>query len=191
MRKANWARGHPEDGRQKRLGGKTMKRSAKIAAAICAAAVLGAGTGMSYAYLTAQDDASNVLDVSGVTVTVEENFNPPSEVKPGTVITKSPKVVSSDSDVDCYVRARVTFTDDMEAKCEPLSINSGWTLGSDGYYYWQGKLSPGASTSTIFDQIKVKDSAAEWEVVPFEVDVYAEAVQCGSLSADAAWAAMD
>lgn len=157
-----------------------------IAVVLAAALLLGVGAGVSYAYLTAQDDAANQFEAASVDVDIQEDFDPPDEVKPGMAIPKSPRVYSS-SDVDCYVRAMVHFSSsDAQKCCEPLAINEGWSDGGDGYYYWENPLPPGESTGTLFDSVTIRQDAEE-EIPPFEILVYAEAVQCGGLSREEAW----
>lgn len=147
--------------------------------------ILGVGAGVSYAYLTARDDAANRFGVSAVDITVDEKFEPPGEVPPGKVIVKAPRICSS-SDIDCYVRAAVHFTDsDAKDYCEALVINPGWQAGEDGYYYWQERLQPGQKTGTLFDCVTVRQDAGE--IPPFDIYVYAEAVQCGKNTIKEAW----
>lgn len=165
-----------------------MKRS--MIAGMAAAVLLGAGAGTSYAYLTDRDDVENIFQVSEVNISIKEEFPPVPEIGPGMVITKSPRVVSSSS-TDCYVRAMVRFSDSgAENFCQPLTINSGWSRKEDGYYYWQEKLKPGQTTGSIFDKVEIRASAAQEELVGFDVLVYAEAVQCGSLGQEDAWSTM-
>lgn len=157
-----------------------------IVAVLAAALLLGVGAGVSYAYLTAEDNAKNQFQVSSVDIHVDENFDPPPDVVPGQVITKAPCVVSS-SDKDCYVRVAVHFSDSAaEGFCEPLVINSGWSDGGDGYYYWGNPLPPGQKTGTLFDSVKIRQDAGN-KLAPFEILVYAEAVLSDGLSMKEAW----
>lgn len=154
-------------------------------AMLAGALILGVGAGVSYAYLTAQDDAANHFRVSSVDITVEENFDPPGEITPGKVIVKAPRICSG-SDIDCYVRAAVRFTDSAAQDCcETLAINPGWQAGEDGYYYWQERLQPGGQTGTLFDRVTIRQEAGE--IPPFDILVYAEAVQCGNHTMKEAW----
>lgn len=156
-----------------------------IIAVLAAALLLGVGAGFSYAYLTARDDAANKFRVSSVDIHIQEDFEPPGDVTPGQVIRKSP-CIQSDSDTDCYVRAAVHFSDsDAEALCEPLTVNPGWEQGSDGFYYWQQPLAPGAQTGTLFDTVQIKSSAED--IPPFDILIYAEAIQCADLTMKEAW----
>lgn len=163
----------------------------RIIACGAAALILGVGAGTSYAYLTGQDKVENVFRASETVIEIKENFVPEPKPKPGTVITKAPRI-SSSSGTDCYVRAMVRFSDsEAEKFCHPLEINDGWTLMGDGYYYWKEKVRPGAETGTIFDTVKIREEALTEEIIPFDILVYAEAVQCGKLDMTAAWKTMD
>ncbi|MGI6018337.1 MAG: SipW-dependent-type signal peptide-containing protein [Marvinbryantia sp.] len=159
-----------------------------IALMLITALVLGVGAGVTHAYLTADDSAVNRLQVSGVEISVRENFQPPKTFRPGVKIKKAPQVVSS-SDTDCYVRMAVYFSDGQaENFCEPLSVCEGWQAGDDGYYYWQEKVAPGQMTAPLFEMVQIRADAEK--IQPFDILVYAEAVQCGSLSAQDAWETM-
>ncbi len=157
-----------------------------ILAVVAASLLMGVGAGVSYAYLTAQDGADNLFQVSSVDIGIEENFEPPGDVTPGQVITKAPKVQNS-SNTDCYVRVSVRFSSsDAEQFVEPLAVNSGWQDGEDGYYYWTSPLEPGQWTGTLFDRVKIREDAAD-SIPPFRILVYAEAVACRNKSMKEAW----
>lgn len=160
------------------------------AAAILTACIFSAAAGVTCAYLIADDSAENTLNGSKVETRIEEEFEPPDDPGPGTVIKKAPRI-HSDSDVDCYVRARVVFTNDGNSLCEPLKINGGWTLLEDGFYYWEGALSPGKNTETLFDTVQLRDDIDKEDIQPFDILVYAESVQAKGSDAKQAWAAMD
>lgn len=167
-----------------------MKMKKQVATILAAALVLGAGAGTSYAYLTGQDQAENGFRASEVDVDIEETFDPVPEINPGTTIVKAPSVLSR-SDIECYVRVMIRFSDsDAENFCEPLNINKGWSRGEDGYYYWDRKLKPGERTGTVFDRVKIRSDVPGEEVKPFEILVYAEAVQCQGQTMEEAWEVM-
>jgi hypothetical protein len=159
-------------------------------AVILTAGVLSATAGVTCAWLTAEDRAVNTLTAAKVETTVEETFTPPQHPMPGTVIPKSPWIHSS-SNVDCYVRMRVVFTNDGEQLCEPLKIRDGWTAGEDGFYYWNGPLAPGSDTKPLFDTVKLREDIEQEDICPFDILVYSESVQAKGMDADTAWACMD
>lgn len=153
------------------------------------ACIAASAAGITCAYLTSADHADNSFSVAKVDITVTETFNPPDDPKPGDKIIKAPRV-HSDSDVDCYVRIMAIFTNDGDKMCEPLKINSGWTLKEDGYYYWDQLLAPGQDTDTLFESIQIRADVDEEDMVPFDVLVYSECVQAAGRTAGEAWASM-
>lgn len=155
-----------------------------------AALLLGAGAGVSLAYLTASQETVNRFGAVDTQIQIEEEFSPPGELKPGTVIPKEPSIKNTASE-SCYVRASICFTNsDAQALCDALSISSGWTKKEDGWYYWDSPLLPQASTAPLFRQIRIRGDA-KGECPAFDVLVYAEAVCCGDKSAQEAWNDMD
>ena len=149
---------------------------------------IGSGAAFTSAYLINGDKAVNTMDATEVNVHIEEDFTTPSDPKPGDQISKKPRVVN-DSNVNCYVRMRVNVTN--EDLLDPISVNSGWTLKSDGFYYWNSVLKPGEKTGNLFENVRIKSDALKEGIHDLDVLVYAEAVQAGSNSADSAWATMD
>ena len=142
---------------------------------------------ITFAYLTDSDLAENKVSLTENEIHIEEEFVPPEEVTPGTVITKKPRIVN-DSKIPVYVRMAVHFTDSAaEAFCEPFLIDSGWELRTDGYYYYKNVLNPGQKTSALFTTVKIKENAAAEELIPFDLLVYAESVQADGMSEEEAW----
>lgn len=166
-----------------------MKKYYK-AAAVLTVCIFSAAAGVTCAYLIADDNVENTLNGSKVETTIVEEFEPPDDPVPGTVVKKAPRV-HSDSTVDCYVRARVEFTNDGDKLCEPLKISGGWSLKEDGYYYWKDKLSPGEDTAALFETVNFRADIASEDILPFDILVYTEAVQTKGTDAEQAWASMD
>lgn len=159
----------------------------KIAAVMLALLLTGIGTGTVFAYLTAQDGVNNKITAANTDIRITEKFDPPGELNPGTVIPKTVAVTSSSS-TDCYVRVMVHFSSqEAENFCEPLQIQPGWTLGNDGYYYWNKKVTPQETTGNLFSAIVIRKDTAKEELENFDVLVYAEAVCCGKDSMETAW----
>lgn len=104
------------------------------------------------------------------------------------MVTKEVNVVNN-SDIPVYVRMRAEVSN--SDLLGPLSINDGWTLKSDGFYYYSRALEPRGRSGNLFDSVTIKKSALKEELKNLDVLVYAEAVQAGNLSMDEAWAAMD
>ena len=99
-----------------------------------------------YAYLIDQKETVNQIRILENTTHIEEEFEPPDEVKPGQVIKKKP-CIANDSGFPVFIRARVIFSNDRgEAQCQPLEIADSWKKGEDGYYYYQKKVLSGQRT---------------------------------------------
>lgn len=154
---------------------------------LLAAVAVGSSAAGTYAYLTDQDRAENELSVTENEIHIEENFNPPDDPKPGSVITKAPAVVN-DSKVGVYVRISVKFSDSKaENLCLPLTINEHWEKKSDGYYYYDQVLAAGERTEALFEKIVIRNDISADELIPFDVLVYAESVQSHDMTAEEAW----
>ena len=149
---------------------------------------LGSGAAFTSAYLINGDQTTNTFNATKVNVSIDEYFEKPADPQPGDVVTKEVNAVNT-SDIPVYVimRAEVSNSDLLE----PLSIQSGWTKKSDGFYYYDRVLDPGEASGELFTSVTIKKSALKEELKDLDVLVYAEAVQAGDLSMDEAWATMD
>ena len=163
----------------------------KIAAIMLALLIAGISTGAALAYLTAQERVENRLTAASTDIEITEQFDPPEELHPGTVIPKK-VAVTSHSSTDCYVRVLVEFSSwKAQQFCEKLEILDGWEKADDGYYYWKEKVHPGETTGQLFSQVKIRSNVDREDLEKFEILVYAEAVSCGSDSMQEAWKKMD
>ena len=130
---------------------------------------------MVYAYLIDRQETVNRIKIVENKTHIEEEFDPPADPGPGSVIKKKPCIVN-DSVIPVYVRVRVVFSNlDAQAQCEPLKIK-------DGYYYYQKQLQPGLRTDTVFDNIVIKNTVKKEDLVPFDILVYEESVQSEGFS---------
>ena len=137
---------------------------------------------MVYAYLIDRQDTVNRIKIVENKTHIEEEFDPPTDPGPGSVIKKKPCIVN-DSVIPVYVRVRVVFSNlDAQAQCEPLKIKDSWKTGEDGYYYYQKQLQPGQRTDTVFDNIVIKNIVKKEDLVPFDILVYEESVQSEGFS---------
>ena len=162
----------------------------KLAVVILILLMTGISTGAVFAYLTSQDSVSNRITAANTDIRITEKFDPPGKLNPGTVIPKT-VAVTSNSSTDCYVRVMVHFSSlEAEKFCEPLKIQSGWTLAGDGYYYWNGKVKPQETTGNLFSQITIRKDAEKEDLENFDVLIYAEAVACGKDKMEDAWKRM-
>lgn len=150
--------------------------------------VIGIAGYSTYAYLIDKGTATNELGLARTTAVIDENFTPVTNTNPGTVIPKNPKVRNTCGE-PIYVRMRADFSDsDAENQCEPLVIDGNWSKGSDGYYYYNKILNSGESTSSLFQNVKIKSDISKDDIIPFDIICYCESVQAyGHNSATDAW----
>ena len=84
-----------------------------------------------YAYLIDRQETVNRIKIVENKTHIEEEFDPPADPGPGSVIKKKPCIVN-DSVIPVYVRVRVVFSNlDAQAQCEPLKIKDSWKTGED------------------------------------------------------------
>lgn len=155
-----------------------MKRSLVLVVSLLA--LLLAVAGGTLAWLTAQDSVSNTFTPAHVTCDVEENFN-------GT--TKSDVKIKNTSDIPVYIRASIIVTwKDSEGNVygqKPASsdydmkmaANSGWVLGTDGYYYYTSPVAVGSTTGTLISSCTEVAGKAPAENYRLSVEIIAEAIQ--------------
>lgn len=132
---------------------------------------------------------TNTFTVAEVTSEIEEE----NKIVDGDV-NKSPKVHNL-GNTDAIVRMRVTISpnnlinilsekQDSEYTDPYLWIdNNVWHLEADGYYYYQGILSPGAYTPVLFDNVYNVTETIDGKTVfkaeleNLEITIYQETVQ--------------
>lgn len=118
------------------------KCNKKTACLALAALVLTAGltVGSTMAYFTTYATAKGG-------VTIDLGFT---ETKPREEVVEGKKIITLENTgkYDCYVRLKAltgdAYKDDLKYQC-----NEKWTLGADGYYYYQDIVAPGGLTSEI------------------------------------------
>ena len=129
---------------------------------------------MVYAYLIDRQETVNRIKIVENKTHIEEEFDPPTDPGPGSVIKKKPCIVN-----DSVIPVSNL---DAQAQCEPLKIKDSWKTGEDGYYYYQKQLQPGLRTDTVFDNIVIKNTVKKEDLVPFDILVYEESVQSEGFS---------
>ena len=140
------------------------------------------------AYLTDKEQTENLTGFTENDIRIEEEFVPPVNPGPGTVIKKSPRLVN-ESDIPVYVRMSAHFSDSKaEEFCLPLEINAEWELHEDGYYYYTSKLESGEATSALFNQVVIRSDIDREQLCSFDLLIYAESVQSQDMSQEEAWA---
>lgn len=179
-----------------------MKRKVFIAALlIICLALLGFGTS---AYFTADGTATNVITSGGIAISIDENavneegetvtFKDVQGVMPGTRISKIVSVTNTGANsawVRIAVDTRISLADGVEGTPDTSLIKpdfntSDWTLGADGYYYYNTQLQPGESTVPLFTVVTFDSTMGNiYQRSTAYIDVYAAAVQTANNGASA------
>lgn len=178
-----------------------MKRKLLILSVlVICVATLAAGT---LAYFNAEDTAHNVITSGGVGIQLIEKTKSGdtlvdfpedglSGILPGTSASKIVSVENTGS-ADAWIRVKVEMTitgSDREAL--PLEIGGAdsvipvitftpgesWTLGEDGYYYYNAAVASGKSTETLFEEVYfAAQMGNEYQNCTANLVVTAQAVQ--------------
>lgn len=92
--------------------------------------------------------------------------------------------VTNTGTTDCYVRMMVMMPNESVTSSgagnllETGGFNPvGWTLGDDGYYYYNKVLPVGRTTDFLYRMVSYKDIPAEASLDQLQIISYAEAVQ--------------
>lgn len=167
-----------------------MKRKLLIFSvlAICAA-LLAAGT---IAFFNAEGKAHNVITTGGVGITVQEwadetretPFEDLDGILPGMKVTKLAEIKNTGK-AEAWIRVLVTKGIELAGDGEPdlsllqLDLNTtDWTLGEDGYLYYNKPLPAGATTAPIFTTVDFSSSMGNaYQNATATVDVAAQGVQ--------------
>ena len=175
-------------------GGLCMKKKWTIAAVlVLAVALLAVGT---WAYFSAVGRADNVITMGSVKLALHDEDG---TGKPFTTVSAMPgsvvdKVVYVENVGSGAFYTRVKITPEVVAangELVPLTDRSlltldlndtDWIPGTDGYYYYNGTLSPKAATSKLFNHVTFsKDMGNEYQNTTVHIYVTAEAVQTANL----------
>lgn len=149
------------------------KKILAVGLAVCMAAIM--VTGMTLAYFTAQDDATNTFTLGNVDIELTEpNWtNEGESLSPSVQYAKDPTVENVGAN-DCYVRVQVTYDSDIVTLGD---LGDGWTLHTDGYYYYNTALANGVSTTPVFSNFTINDTVTNEDAGSHEIVVNAYAVQ--------------
>ena len=164
------------------------------------------------AYLTDQRKAENVLKFGEIEIDVtgtnwDPKGTPAIELRPGITVNKDPRVSNLPTSMNCYVRARVTFTHStgtvnkqniMDFIEVPDLTGTGWSVSADDVtagkvwgksdtilLVYDKVLKPSESTNPIFTEFKLRQFSKINSALPFlegansgfEIQIVAEAVQ--------------
>lgn len=178
-----------------------MKRKLLILSVlVICVATLAAGT---LAYFNAEETAHNVITSGGVGIQLIEKTKSgdtlvdfPADgltgIMPGTSASKIVSVENTGS-ADAWIRVKVEMSIIGSDKEElPLYIDMGdsaipviaftpgedWTLGEDGYYYYNAAVASGKSTDTLFEEVHfAAQMGNEYQNCTANLVVTAQAVQ--------------
>ena len=167
-----------------------MKRKLLILSvlAICIA-TLTTGT---LAFFTSEGRAHNVITTGGVKIAVQEWADEGKEkpfrnlegIMPSMTVTKIAEIKNTGAS-DAWIRVKVEKNIQLQGEDTPntdlveLNLNdTDWTLGRDGYYYYNQALEPGEVTKPIFTAVTFNANMGnEYQNATASVDVFAQAVQ--------------
>ncbi len=162
-------------------------------------AVVGLGT---LAYFTAEDTATNVITAGNIKIELlewadeakTEPFprNGVDGVMPGAQITKIIEVKNV-GDNPAYIRVSVdktiTLENGEEGIAGPITLDFdtvNWEEGTDGYYYYNGALAPGATTEPLFSSVTFDENMGnEYQNSTANINVTAYATQVANNGTDA------
>ena len=177
----------PRDSRRAPRKNRRFRWNRQFVLLVSILALLVGIVGSSLAYLITQTGSvENTFQPSRVTCCIDENFDGSS---------KSNVKVTNTGDTDAYIRAYivVTWTDDdgnivaqKPVAGEDYSLviptNTGWSKGSDGFYYYASSVAPNGQTGTLIESCSPKgENAQKYKLT---VDIIADAVQSKGDSAD-------
>ena len=158
-----------------------------VALLLCAASV-----SASFAIFSSWKTAENNLYVGHNEIEIEEEFEPPSELKQDTQFKKEVKVRNT-GNVPCYVRVFADFSDSEVRDVAEFSADGetfmsvgdyqaairerGWAYDPDtGYYYYTVPVQPGDATPVLFHSVQVHFER-ESDIREFRIIVSAESIQ--------------
>lgn len=179
------------------------KKLAVFASLVLILSVAAAGT---YAYLTAQGMAHNVITAGNISVTLHDEGKNGEEwtdfnqlypngagVMPGVTVDKRVYVENTGKN-PCYVRVKLTPTATVNG--DPLDTEGQfrldmeryaqfWTLDDDGFYRCNTLLQPGEATEMLISSVTFDEQMGnEYQNARFDIVVDAQAVQGQNNDAD-------
>ena len=183
--------------RGKRARKRTLARPVLLALSLVL--VLGLSVGGTLAYLvTNTDSVTNTFTPGKLDTPPEEKFD--GDEKTDVVVTNS-----NDSAVAAYVRATWTINWVVgngetaqivapakagEYEIDVAGTGSGWSQGSDGFYYWHKPVAPGGQTGALIESLKANNGAApDVDGVHLQATIITQTIQADPVDAieDTGW----
>jgi len=140
---------------------------------------------------------TNNFVVPDVTTTIEEDFEDGDTVKSNVSIKND---VTADKGIDAYIRVALVPTwETTEGAVAPIpaslaDLDMSWNPTSNGwithggFYYYTGKVAPGASTSILIQTATVRGSSEGAQAgYRMNLQILAEAVQATETAVTDAW----
>ena len=180
--------GHYSGKYVRRVPGRMQRRHQRqfITLLVSILLVFGIAVSGTIAFIMMQTDSkTNTFDPAQVSCEVTEDFS-------GTV--KSNVAVKNTGNTDAYIRAAVNITwmKDADASDQTVTartpqngtdyditylVNTGWIEGTDGYWYYQSPVVPGANTGTLIENCTQLATANVPEGYHLSVEIVASAIQ--------------
>ena len=177
---------------KKHTGSTARRHPGKTAALLLSAVVLlGVTAARTGAFVAEKPEGAvtNTFERSSVTCEVTETFEDN---------VKSDVQIKNTGDVDAYMRATIVVTwQDADHNLYwqtpvldteytmTIAEDTGWFLGSDGYYYYENPVAVGASTGVLISECK-PIAAAPAEDYTLVVEILAEAIQADGVNSESA-----
>lgn len=170
----------------------TKRKLMLVALSLCMVAILAMGGTL--AYLTDEDDVTNVFTVGNVEIELTEPSwdveNGYDDAYPGEHIPKDPKVTNI-GDNPCYIRVGIVGWQWLRIHSisendiyyatngEENALGDGWAYNpDDNYFYFTDVVSPDAITAAVFTHIVIpSDTGNSDDATEYTLEVWAEAVQ--------------
>ena len=177
-----------------------MNKRVKVALIAVIAVLAALITTQTVAYYTTVGKATNVVTSGDIDLQIHEKTDTgedfPAEgvtVIPGDIISKI-VTVENTCQHPFYLRVKLVNSSDsaelVAQECLKLDINTNdWTVGDDGYIYYNRVLEAGQITEPVFTQVEVVGSAVDRENIgsTLALTVKAYAVQSEHNSAEHPW----
>ena len=176
-----------------------MKKKMLIVAA--ATICLAAGASGTLAYFTSENTAHNVITSGGVNIEVVEKTKNtegvlvdfPKEgmkgIMPGTDVSKIVSVKNT-GESEAWIRVQVESVikaadgADLPLMIENVgsvmtyTVGGAWSLGEDGYYYYDKPVAAGKTTDILFDTVEFAPQMGnEYQNCTANIEISAQAVQ--------------
>lgn len=168
----------------------TTKKAAMLISALAVIAIIAVGATL--AYFTDTDTKQNVFTLGKVSGTLTEDGSTDgtkredggrdyTSITPGKTLSKVPVITLDAKSQNAYARMKIDYTGLTASQIAEfqagITLNPGWVLGSDGYFYYNTVLNPG-DTATIFNTVTIPATwGNEMAEKSFSMNLKAELIQ--------------